>query len=1006
MQQGGSYLSERRYVSDGTDEYDINKCEYWEKMLGKQSFQYMLKHSREFEGYLKQLPYTVCDGECKYTEGLSGGLMEYIESSLEAGEKVSYTEYGAGLLKQRLKRDSGLFEKELYSDFSNHLNAQLQSVLLRVFIVNLRESKEKGLLKGKDTQEEYNYFCRYIAGDARNVKLLFERYPVLYRCIEKKIEQMTDYYEELILFFKREKEAISKKLCNGRKICRIVRVGGNFSDVHNQGKQVLRVSLDDGTDILYKPHSMENEEKYHRFLKRLSKITGLEQYEYPFLSYESHSWSSIVQYQTCKSEKELGKYYQRLGVHIFLTYLLGTKDLHSENIIACGEYPVLIDLETLVNITFNKKRTSANEEICYQLAQSVLYTGLLPFYSWNYSGEGVNSSAISGIEGQVYPFKVPRIMNAGTSEMYIGYCYPESGKDENLATVNGKFQSPFRYRKELLEGFERAYQAVLERKEEFYTLLEELKGTRSRFLLADTQRYAMLLSGSYHPSLLKDGADRELFLWTMWIGRREEEKDIIKSEVKDLLDGDVPYFSYRLNETALYDSRGKRFERYFEKPAMVILHDRLEELDADDKDRQCEYIRLALSLMPENKEDCMNRVYEVKKTQKNRCIQNGSKKIDSVCRKLTERLLKYAVWNQDRTQVSWFKVQMSAYGKQTWNIMPMNMYLYDGLAGMLLIFSVLRNRDERKEIRDIARALKSMMFCYTDAGAADLGKLHTKNTGAYEGEASLVWTYLLLYRQTKENIYLEYAKRHAQIVGGLLEDDGKYDLLTGNAGAAVVLLKLYEYTEDKNYLSMAEYAVEVLETKAKKQEKGIGWVVEKGIPPMAGMAHGNSGALTAVSMLWKYTGREKYQKLAEEIWAYENTLYNPETKNWRDVRGEEAEDTVGAVAWCHGAAGILLSRLCCYQDAYTKEWAQRMKKDMKNAYETVKSYWLRDSFSLCHGTCGNLWILKEASEIMGKETVQYDVADNVKFLPQEIINPGFMNGYGGVLYYLLFHSCP
>ena len=1005
MRRSGSYLSERQYAFDDREGYDTGRYEYWEKMFGEKSFQSMLKHCQEFQGYLKQLPYHLKGEDKKRTKGESGGLMEYIESSSASGRQVSFTGFGTELLRGRLSGYCEFFSENLYSDFSNHLNQQLQTVYLRTFILNLHESKGKGLLKGKDAKEEYEYFCSRIAGDAENVTALFEQYPVLYRCMEKKIGQMVDFYEEILCFFKQDREEICKKLCKGREIRRIVKISGSFSDLHNQGKQVLKIRLDDGTDILYKPHSMENEESYQRLLRWLADMTGLTQYDYPFLSYENHSWSSIVRYQTCKSEMELERYYRRLGVHIFLAYLLGTKDLHSENVIASGEYPVLIDLETLVNITFNRKRATANEEICYQLAQSVLYTGLLPFYSWNYNGNGINSSAISGIEGQVYPFKVPRIKNAGTSDIYIDYCYPESGKDENLATVNGKFQSPSGYRMELLEGFKGAYQAVLGKKKEFSAMLEELRETKSRFLLADTQRYAMLLAGSYHPSLLKDGADRELFLWTMWMGRSEKGKNIIKSEVKDLLDGDVPYFSYRLSETALYDSREERFGGYFEKPAMDILHDRLEKLDADDRDKQCGYICLALALMPENSEDCINRVYSAKRMPKEKDALKDGRDAASVCSKLTERLLKYAVWNHDKTQVGWFKVQMSAYGKQTWNIMPMNMYLYDGLAGMLLIFDALKRKSDRKEIADIAVTLKKMLFCYTDAGITSSDRLNTKNTGAYEGEASILYTYLLLNRQTGEGVYLEYAKRHAEIVGRLLGADNKYDLLTGNAGAAAVLLMLYEAAEDSKYLSMAEYAVEVLFMKAQRQETGVGWTVEKGIPPMAGMAHGNSGVLMAVTTLWEKTGRKKYQALAEEIWAYENTLYSREKNNWRDVRGEDEKDDTGAVAWCHGAAGVLLSRVYCYQHACTKEWRKRMKNDMMHAYEKVKDCWRRDSFTLCHGTCGNLWILEKAAKAIGEETVWYDVAGSVRLLPQEIINPGFMNGYGGILYYLLLHSC-
>ena len=61
----------------------------------------------------------------------------------------------------------------------------------------------------------------------------------------------------------------------------------------------------------------------------------------------------------------------------------------------------------------------------------------------------------------------------------------------------------------------------------------------------------------------------------------------------------------------------------------------------------------------------------------------------------------------------------------------------------------------------------------------------------------------------------------------------------------------------------------------------------------------------------------------------------------------------------------------------------------------LQACWRRDSWSLCHGICGNLWMLGKTE----KETLWLD--EEIRLLPQEKINPGLMNGYGGILYYLL-----
>ena len=138
---------------------------------------------------------------------------------------------------------------------------------------------------------------------------------------------------------------------------------------------------------------------------------------------------------------------------------------------------------------------------------------------------------------------------------------------------------------------------------------------------------------------------------------------------------------------------------------------------------------------------------------------------------------------------------------------------------MLLLMYCLVKYSNRQEIADMYDTLRRRLFRYTDAGLSSPDKLQSRNTGAYEGEGSILYAYLLLYQAGKEEIYLEYAKKHACIVSQLIEEDTRYDLLTGNAGAAHVLLMLYEIVPDEEYLDMAERAMSVLERAAKKQQK-------------------------------------------------------------------------------------------------------------------------------------------------------------------------------------------
>lgn len=882
-----------------------------------------------------------------------------------------------------------------------YLEQQLQLICLRTLIVEMHRYKNSHLLKGKNSKEEYLYFCRDVIGKPEFIDSCFARYPELYRCIQEKIQFVKNYCHEVADNFERDKMEISRELCN-REIDKIIKIDGGIGDTHCRGRQVLKLTLDTGEQLLYKPHSLRNEEVFSELLQWLSKRIGITQKQYSVLSRETYGWSKIVEYKECKSKEEVKRFYQRFGVQLFLAYILDTRDLHCENLIASGEYPVLIDLESLVFHTKEKKDSRIQTQIAGRLQESVLCTGLLPVYHWDRSGEGIDASAIGGGGKQKYPFRVPQIKCPKTSDMFLGYDYPVMREGKNRVTLLGKKICPKQYMKEVVEGFEKAYQAVLDEKEEFRdTVMKKLKHLKSRYIHADTQKYSMLLSASYHPSLLKSREDRYRFFMSFYLEENiNEEKIFVEEEIHSMLQGDVPYFAYQLDDKSLWNSEGVKIGTYLNREPLANVQQKIDRLTKKDLERQKRYIKIAFIFMSKDPNIYYNGVYLARE----RLPRQSFDTVHNI-EKLVEQIISEAVWNEKKTEVGWEQLTIGKGPQFTWNIEPMNYYLYQGLAGMLLLFWKIRNIEIfRKEAEDIYQTLCKMFFQYTKEGEISLQNLCSKYTGMYEGEGSVIYVYLLLYQESKENIFLEYAKRHAAIVERLLNQDEKYDLLSGNAGAAWVIMQLYYITRDDYFLDIVKKAIDILITSSHEQEEGIGWRIGDQ-PAMAGMAHGNSGILMPVFALWRKTGEKKYERLAENIWKYENSLFNSTIQNWIDVRENEiGEVETGPVACCHGAGGVLLSRLNCYRIAKGSVWKERLSEDIKKAYTKLDAYWVRDSWSLCHGICGNLLILEKADLEFWHERMENRkqlLPSEIQWLPQEKMNPGFMNGYGGVLYYLL-----
>ena len=62
-------------------------------------------------------------------------------------------------------------------------------------------------------------------------------------------------------------------------------------------------------------------------------------------SRDDYGWEQEVTEAEWMCEKEIQEYYYRCGAECCLAYVLGMTDIHMDNVIAHGKYPVIIDTE-------------------------------------------------------------------------------------------------------------------------------------------------------------------------------------------------------------------------------------------------------------------------------------------------------------------------------------------------------------------------------------------------------------------------------------------------------------------------------------------------------------------------------------------------------------------------------------------------------------------------------------------------------------------------------------
>ncbi|MDO5422738.1 MAG: type 2 lanthipeptide synthetase LanM [Eubacteriales bacterium] len=816
---------------------------------------------------------------------------------------------------------------------------QIYGMPLRTLVYEQHMEDVQGNLAGGDSKEKYQDFEARL-GQIAYVRGLCEKYPEMFRLILLKCVEIVQYIGEILREFLEDKREIEGKLCEGVSFREIKNLELGLSDTHCAGKTTVKIDLDNGMSIIYKPHGLQKENSYQKAYAWLCKKADKETCDLPMLDKKSYGWERFLEKAACKNEREVERYFYRIGVHLFLCRLLGASDIHRENILAVGEFPVFLDAETIPGVEKSEEADSAEQKISRYAMDSVMPCGILPVFLWG-QGEGVNLSVLSEEERQETPMKMPVIINDKTSDMKVVYQTKWLGAAESMPVLEGKKIRIADYTEMICKGFAEAYQNGMKDREGLMRPFREIDDLDTRYLFRHTQQYDMFLSSSFHPAFLTDTGKRKRFLQVLKKGESQAENPAVEYEIRELLNMDIPLFSLS-KEEILKNSDGEEIGE-LEKKNRIAVWKRIEGLSEEDLRRQVGFIKATV-------EAYSHCPIEVKAKES----QKGSREeaVRAELREIAELICRQAVWCGE--DVNWLSIRF--LGKRQWRWEPLEMSLYDGLSGITVFLALVKEVFPEEKYQKLFSAVEKKLLQYTDRVLAGGEEPKSAQTGAFLGESSIVYAYLLLREITGERKYLEYAKRHAVIVGRLMPQDTKRDFLVGNAGAIWVLCRLYRETGEECYREIAVKAGDALLSQAEEQETGIGWKAAGEKAPLAGMAHGNSGFLRAYAALLKETGNGKYVEVIRKVLEYEDSLYSEELENWRDVR----KDTPGEYmnAWCNGAPGILVARMELRElEEFRKD--EMVERDLVRAGNAVMGQEPGMQTCICHGAAGNYWIARE-----------------------------------------------
>lgn len=217
-------------------------------------------------------------------------------------------------------------------------------MIVKPLVVEMHIARRSGLLTAPDPESRFQEMIARFSSPA-GVESFFSHYPVLHRLCVQRVHMAVDVIAELMSGLISDRPHLEEAF---GALGELTSLELGLGEPHRGGKTVIRLEFERGKTILRKPRSLLIDRSYHRLLDSLSAHLGAVQVKVPIIvDRGTHGYMEFIEHRPCASLAAVERFYYRHGVHLALIYLLGGSDLHQENVIACGEHPVLVDLETL-----------------------------------------------------------------------------------------------------------------------------------------------------------------------------------------------------------------------------------------------------------------------------------------------------------------------------------------------------------------------------------------------------------------------------------------------------------------------------------------------------------------------------------------------------------------------------------------------------------------------------------------------------------------------------------
>ena len=891
--------------------------------------------------------------------------------------------------------------------FAN-LPGRLLMMIAKTMVLELNAARLEGVLQGATPAERFANFTERLSRKDIALQLLSE-YPVLARrlagCIENWVRYSAEFLERLAADWN---EIV--RLFNIRPECGgLVEAKAGAGDTHRQGRSVLIARFAGGLQLVYKPRSIAVDQHFQEFIRWINENGASPQLRtLKVLNQETHGWVEFVSTAGCRSHEEVVRFYERQGEYLAILYILQATDFHFENLLACGEHPVLVDMEALFHPWLRNFDVKQPDVLLVALAKgrSVLRVGLLPRRTGAHGDYiGMELSGLGGAPGQVTE-NILQWQSEGTDEMAAVRQPFRMPGASNRPSIDGAEIDVREYTGPIIAGFTRMYELLRSHKDELLAdsgPLGRFAQDEVRVVARATRGYGILLSQTAHPDYLRDALDLDRLLDRLWAGVEDNAHllPLLQAERRDLMEDDVPIFTTRPASRDLFTSTGEKIDNCFSKTGMALSRESIEGLSADDCRRQVWFIRASIATLDLQEDELTRGRYEPVWPSQILGRKELAPLLIEEARRIGDRLEELAL--QDKDHATWIGF---AFVNKTWSLDALLEDLYAGSSGIILSLAYLGSFGFGKHTELARRAVNTLR-----AQLEDRGK-HIRSIGAFDGWGGMIYMLSHLAALWQDAELISYANSMVDRLPSLIDQDKSLDVIGGCAGCIGALLALDHVSPSDKALAVAVQCGDHLIARAQRVENGLGWFNNiETVKPITGFAHGAAGIAWALLELAARTGNKKYRDTALEAIMYEHGQYSASSSgagNWTDNAGES--ETGPSMAWCYGAPGIGLARV----GAMKHVDHPIVREDLQRAIKATLSYGPGANHSLCHGDLGNLDFLLQAAQVTGSrelalkvdELTNQIIASMKKYgwlcgVPLAVESPALMNGLAGICLGLL-----